>query len=60
MSDDFRQCAALITAALIARLPPEQLVTPQDAVELFERVLAELRLTSVAPHARQAHRDRQP
>lgn len=60
MSDDFRQCAAPITAALIARLPPEQLVTPQDAAELFERVLAELRLTNVAPHARQAHRDRQP
>ena len=56
MSDDFRQYAAPIAAALIARLPADQKVTPQQAAELFEQVLAELKLTTKAPHARAAAR----
>ena len=54
MSDsaDWRAYAAPITAALIARLPPDQVVTPAQAAELFEQVRLALFEQTKAPAKR--------
>lgn len=49
---DWRDTAATLTAALIARMPPDAKVTPADAVALFEQIGKLLAETNKASAAR--------